>query len=338
MKLKKTTRIISIIIIAAFFVIVLFSGVVELSGTGKELLKGEINYKKEAATLKNMVSFRLFKVSANSQVISGKNGWLFYSETLNDFTGSCTLTDDEIVKITASMIRIKEFCVKNGAELCIVVVPNKNEIYSENMPLYYKKNTEDGNIDMLLRSINEAGIDAPDLRTLFKGLPDLYYKTDTHWNAKGAAILSDYISRKYIEDNDFSYASSEPSHTDGFTGDLYKLMFPAARKPVKGFSDSSYFYAESPEYRYIDEPISLMDMEIETVSDSIKGGKLLMYRDSFGSELIPLLSGQFAHARYLRGNMPYDLSYIETDDPDLVVFVIAQRNIPQLLTSSFSGI
>ena len=337
-KLTRTAKIISIIIIAAFFVIALSAGIAELGGGVKNLFGGKSSFENDAVTLKNTVLYDLFGVSGNEQVISGKEDWLFFNKTINDYTGAGTLSDSDIARITGKLSEINDYCRRNGAGFTVVVVPNKNEIYSEYMPSVFEKHDAPANLDKLLSSLAEAGIDAPDLRKLFDGREGLYYKTDTHWNAKGAAILADLIFEKYVPGNNFRYSECVPSASVGFTGDLYKLVFPSSTALVKSFAEKSYLFTESPGFRYIDLPVSLMDMEIETESDNADSGSLLVYRDSFGSELVPLLSGQFSHARYLRGNKPYDLSYIETDKPEAVIIVIAQRNIPELLTSDFSGI
>ena len=52
-------------------------------------------------------------------------------------------------------------------------------------------------------------------------------------------------------------------------------------------------------------------------------------RIRFGAALIPYLSAAFAEVRYERGE-PYDLTLIGTYRPDVVLIVLAERNLPSL--------
>ncbi|MBO4327675.1 MAG: hypothetical protein J5950_10425 [Clostridia bacterium] len=339
--MQKANKVISIILITAFFLIAAFAGFMEVRARGTKVIDGRSAFENEAVVFKNSVLYSVFGVSGNEQVIAGKDGWLFYAKTVDDYTGAGTLTDEEIEMIAAKLDKVRQYCAENGAEFCFVIVPNKNTVYPEYMPGYFRKTAEDTNYDKLLQKLSSIGADAPDLRQLFGNDADLYYKTDTHWNAKGASVLSDYLTEKYSPGNSFRYGMTEPECKEGLPGDLYKLLLPGTDHGsyVKyGFSDQVYSFAGASGFRYLEQPVSSMDMNIETENTEGKQGRLLVYRDSFGSELISLLSSQFGYVRYLRGNMPYDMNCVAADLPDAVVFVIAQRNIPTLLTGEFAGI
>ena len=340
--MSRAAKIISISVIVLFFVLASVSGAAQIYKRGLKVIDGKAAYVQEAASLKDYVLYSAFGASGTDKVIAGNDGWLFFAETLNDFTGAKALSDEEIRIIAAKVRQLSDYCEENGAKFCFVIAPNKNTIYPEHMPKYYKSANEKGNtnFDRLIDSLDELGVDSPDARKLFTAQSGetFYYKTDTHWNAKGAAVIADCIIESCSAENGFRYAYHTPEASDFTGGDLYKLLFPSAiikERDVSGLSDISYNYAPASGYRYTEPPVSMMDLEIETQCDGAEGGKLLVYRDSFGSELVPLLSSQFSSVRYLRGNMPYDFSYIKSDRPEAVVFVIAERNIPSLLTAAF---
>ena len=340
-QMSRAVRIISIVFIILFFAIVSVSGAAQIFKRGIKVTDGKAAYVQEAASLKDYVLYSAFGVSGNEKVIAGDEGWLFFAETLDDYTGARLLSDEEIENIARKLKSLNDHCAKNGAELCFIIAPNKNTIYPEFMPNYYK-NSDNSNFSRLLDSLEAQGVKAPDARELLlkhKHNEDtLYYKTDTHWNAKGAAIIADYLIDSFAPENSFRYADSLVDPREFTGGDLYKLLFPSASirvNGVSGISDITYHYAETSGFVYTEPPISMMDLDIETRCESAKGGKLLVYRDSFGSELVPLLSSQFETVHYLRGNMPYDFSCIEAEHPDRVVFIIAERNIPSLLTAAF---
>ena len=163
----------------------------------------------------------------------------------------------------------------------------------------------------------------------------LYYRTDTHWNALGASVAADLLTGNITGSNGGSYASTQVTRTGNTGGALYRILYPS-RRIIAGDNetDDSYAFARVPDFEYVEEPVSMMDLDIKTVSEG-KQGSVVVYRDSFGSELIPLLSGYFGSARYLRGNMPYDFRYVAEEKPDAVVLVVAERNLDQLLKAEF---
>lgn len=339
--MSRAVKIISIALIALFFAIVSVSGAAQIFKRGLKVTDGKAAYVQEAASLKDYVLYTAFGVSGNEKVIAGNDGWLFFAETLDDYTGAGPLSDEEIEIIARKLKNISDHCGKNGSEFCFIIAPNKNTIYPEHMPKHYK-NSNNTNFGRLLESLETLGVNAPDARELLTTTKyeneSLYYKTDTHWNAKGAAVIADHIIDSFSPENSFRYADSFADSREFTGGDLYKLLFPAAAikaKGVPGISDNSYHYAEAAGFVYNEPPVSMMDLDIETRCEGAKGGKLLVYRDSFGSELVPLLSSQFEKVHYLRGNMPYDLSYIGSDQPDCTVFIIAERNISSLLSAAF---
>ena len=59
-------------------------------------------------------------------------------------------------------------------------------------------------------------------------------------------------------------------------------------------------------------------------------GSLLIFRDSFGSALIPYFSASFRDVRYERA-MPYRIDLLARNPADAVIIEIAERNIPLLL-------
>ena len=119
-------------------------------------------------------------------------------------------------------------------------------------------------------------------------------------------------------------------------GDLYQLLYPDKKESV----DVGYVIgtgSESSLFEYAEPPRSMMDMDIVTTCADMPG-KLLVFRDSFGSALVPLLSGRFGCVRYLRGDAPYDFTKVGSERPDAVVLVLAERNLRRLLECEFNGV
>ena len=101
---KKAVNIISGIIIAVFFALTVFLGALEIKSGGEDIIvNGKSSLTDEAATVKDTVLYRLFGASGSDQVIAGKDGWLFYNETLNDYIGAAAMTDEEIEERLADL-------------------------------------------------------------------------------------------------------------------------------------------------------------------------------------------------------------------------------------------
>ncbi|MBO7407676.1 MAG: hypothetical protein J6V14_08590 [Clostridia bacterium] len=328
----------AIIATVVFALLTLSASVYELSRGGAILKGGTPALEEQAATLKNSVLSGLFHASGNPDVIVGREGWLFYAPTLNDYLGSGGLTDAELDAVARRLAAVRDYCAAQGAEFIFVCVPNKNTVYPEYMPAYLRAaRSSDTNLNRLLPLLAGAGVEAPDLPGLMSqaeyssGSAALYYKTDTHWNARGAAVCVDWLLDKLDVSGD-RYASRTEKRYFRSGGDLYKLLYPAA----EGI-DSDVWFDVTPMYSYGEPPQSMMDMDIVTDNPAAEG-RILVFRDSFGSALVPLLSERFGHARYLRGDAPYDFTKVESEQPDAVILVLAERNLRRLLECGFNGV
>lgn len=76
-----------------------------------------------------------------------------------------------------------------------------------------------------------------------------------------------------------------------------------------------------------------MDMTITTRGGG--QGSLLVFRDSFGSAMIPYFSASFRDVRYERA-MPYRIDLLARYPADAVIIEIAERNIPLLIPDAAS--
>jgi len=296
-----------------------------------------------AATVKNTVLLKTLGMSGEEQVVLGKEGWLYYSETVGDYDGTAALTETETAEVVRKIAELKEYAASNGADFVFLCVPDKNAVYPEYMPGNVSRSENLRNCELISARLSEAGIQAPDLLAVFSTVKQvsafshlLYYRTDTHWNPAGAAVASN-ILLDALKGTDSIYNLAGLKFTEETVpaGDLYRILFPLKQgyetAPAAAYSFSySYTFPQVPSE-------SLMDVVIVTENPE-QQGKLLCYRDSFGSGLIPWLSEQFAEATYIRGNAPYDFTRIGTDSPDCVIFEIAERNLRYILEGDFIGI
>lgn len=298
-------------------------------------------FRQEMITADAGIKAGIFHSSANEKVIVGKNGWLFFQETMNDYQKRNLLSDREIHSC-ATVVRLIEQGVElQGAEFAFTVAPNKNTLYEKYMPDRFEAGSGEGNLEHLIAEMKKQKVHYVDLRTpLWKGKNQVYHKLDTHWNNLGASIacetLLDYFGKDHIHYENESYVWKK-----NFSGDLQGMLFPKSRK-----KDWNAIYDCPWTYEYVNSVTSTEEMEIQTENqkgkddqkDTAKEGhkkqkkhkSLVMYRDSFGNALVPFMAQEYPKG-YFTKEVPYDLSLVDAYKADDVVIELAQRQISTLL-------
>ncbi len=261
----------------------------------------------------------------NSQVIIGKEDFLFFADTVPDYIGSDPISNDELAAIADGLLEMQSEVEKNGGKFLFVCAPNKNTVYSEKMPGRYKKSTDDSNMDRLYAELDKRNVDYADLRPALRAEKKdalIYHKRDSHWNGLGAKAAVDEIA-KVLGFNAVDLSSQVPSRITDFEGDLDALLYSD-----KIQYDENTVYDFTDLYVYTSAFSNEMDMVIEARGGG--EGKLLMYRDSFANAMIPYLAASLNGTRLQRGT-PYSREEILSYSPDYVIVEIAERNI-KLLT------
>ncbi|MCD8077710.1 MAG: hypothetical protein LUE63_04935 [Lachnospiraceae bacterium] len=268
------------------------------------------------------IQSRIFQVSNVDTVIAGENGWLYYSATLDDYLGQ-NLLSERAIYATAHNLSLIQTCVEEqGAKFAVTVAPNKNSLYGENMPYYDSYVvSEEKNADHLQAALAEEGVTYVDLFSLFKEQDEiLYLKRDSHWNNKGAVLVyNELLSVLDVSHDVFETVRAVRTKTE--IGDLNSMIYPLTSEP-----EWNYSYEYETKYSYVTDTESVEDSWIET-ENSQGEGSLLMFRDSFGNTLLPLMANTFSSA-YFSKEEPYGLSqYMEAYSPEVVIVEKAERNI-----------
>ena len=262
----------------------------------------------------------LFQTSVRDNVILGKNGWLYFGDTLNDYCG-VPLSDEVICASARHLSEIWKCCRENNIQFVFTVAPNKNSIYPENMPSRFPMG-DSGNVSRLYTELEKQGIPYINLHEVLRNSEEtLYFHTDSHWNAKGAALAADAILTSLGVNS--GYSSSEFGEGALHYGDLSEMLFPAEKA-----AESDFIYFPGFTFRPVTDSRDGNAIEFSTKC-SVGKGKLLCFRDSFGNALYPYLAEQFAEADFSRST-DYDLQRIRDGQYDVVILEIVERNISWL--------
>ncbi|MBP7319426.1 MAG: hypothetical protein KA953_00015 [Lachnospiraceae bacterium] len=259
---------------------------------------------------------RIFSTSFVENVVIGKEGFLYYKDTIDDYCGTNKMSSREIFNTVRTLEMMQENITSQNKKMLFIVAPNKNSLY-DYMPSNYRKSKDKSNWERLSQKMsNVSYIDAFDL---FRSKKECYYyKTDTHWNDQGAYLVvekaMDLLGRPLLD-------QKEPAvfEKNAMTGDLQRMLYPDS-KP-----NESKLVLGNPQYQMITTTRSFEQPYIETNQPN-GNGSLVMFRDSFANNMITHLSEQYQYAIYDK-NIPYNLSAVDKYQADHVIIEIAERNL-----------
>lgn len=277
-------------------------------------------FRQELATAWAGVNAKLLGTSVEEQVILGSDGWLYFSDTLPDYTGQ-GMSDTELRYLANDLALMQEYIESQGKHFIFTVAPNKNSIYSEHMPEYIENRHSESNAARVGAYLDAAGVNYLDLFDILGNEENLYYKTDTHWNSRGAALAADGLLNMLDRGGDYSTASFAVS--EEHRGDLYEMLYPAGRA-----TETATVYGGEFSYVCESDPNGGNAITIKTSCDGGSGG-LMCWRDSFGIALYPYLAQSFVAATFSR-SADYDLTL--ADSADTVIIELVERNLSNILS------
>ena len=273
--------------------------------------------RQELISLHHWLSAKVLSVSGDDSVILGSDGWLYYADTLEDYTGTNPMTDRELFAAANNLQLMNEYCAAQGKQFLFMIAPNKNSLYPEHMPDYGIA-AEQTNAQQLMTRLEELGVPTVDLFTAFSQEDaQLYFAHDSHWNTKGAALGADLINSAFGVESD--YYGGGFSQTGPHQGDLYTMLYPAFTDP-----EQDALYGGTLSYEFTTSATRPDAISLRTQSG--KEGSLLAYRDSFGILLFPFLADSYGQAQFSRSTS-YDL----TKEADYVLIELVERNLRYLI-------
>lgn len=278
-------------------------------------------FRHEMITLNDWLTETAFKTLDSNSVLLGKDSWLFYKSTLEDYTGTNLFTARQSYAAAHVLGLMQEYCEQNGIDFCFTIAPNKNSMYSSQMPARYAAASV-RNAQLLKQQMEQQNVRYMDLfEVLSNSKEQLYYRLDSHWNMRGAQLAAQALLKELkgceVEFDSFITGEKLPH-----TGDLYEMVYPAGSETEQ---DTAYDFT----YQYDEKFHSADDITIHT-KNSEADGSVFVYRDSFGINLHPFLAQSYGSACFSR-NMPYRLTAVMEEQPDVLLVELVERNLNWLL-------
>lgn len=306
----------------------------------------------------NYIVYKLFNRSmVQEQVIAGKDDFLFlgnqYNNILHKTNGIYRPSNEEINNWTNKLKDLQKWYEDRGIKFVIVIAPNKHSIYKEKLPNWMQYDGKTITDDIVEQS-NLKGINILDLRVELsearkKELDILYWKTDTHWNEKGASIAFNTIINKI--NNIYKLNIEKPKYdliqSSRGGGDL--ASFLKINTILKKDFEKSYSYSFDKNYDICKGNITKDIHDIEKCEKTINpviginsqaqyminknsenNLKLLFLCDSFGTAPSQLYNGTFKeiykfHYSHINGQKL--VNFVEKTNPDLVIYQVVERQL-----------
>ena len=291
----------------------------------------------------NLIRGELLHAST-SNVIVGKEGWLFYASESADYMNTNAMTDTQVQAVAVTLSLLEENIESRGGRFTFVPVPNKSSVYGEYMPSGYTAGGT-SNLDRITEALKEQNVNFTDMKAVMEENKDsflLYHRRDSHWNYMGAMIgyraIMDSLGRDYPAFADASYTVEKT-----WRGDLDKLLYPAG-----GFMDDQVVWdIEHASFRFLQpQGVGNVQAQLENFmsdkeekddmfktqnKDLSDGSTLFMARDSFGRALLPYMIDCYETAAFRRTDVPDVASLADGTD---FVYEIAERNLIRVIETA----
>jgi hypothetical protein len=278
-------------------------------------------------------AYGAMEASQNSEnCFRGKDDWLFLGNNFSGFTdkfrGVVTMSPELLESQTARYVRLRDMAASRGADFLLIVGPQKMSVYPEFLPLYIIPAPR-RYITPLVESLERAKvvIVEPTERLIAAKPPSaasetLYYRTDSHWNLKGAHVAFEAFREKagLPPLPPFTFASLPPER-----GDL---------ADVSGFSSFPLHEGDNFEPLW-DPPLPVTQFAETSSNPSAPSPKSVwVFGDSATHSLAPYFQAMFREVRFFVYIQEFHADLQETFDremasdlpgPDLVVWVTSER-------------
>lgn len=294
-------------------------------------------------SISNFIKSEILK-APSSNVIVGKDGWLFYETEAADYMNSNALTKSQINAVGITLTLIEEAINEKGGHFSFVALPNKASVYDEYMPINYKKSDEN-NLTLINKKLDELNVTHVDMLKVMRDNKEkgIYHKRDSHWNYQGALIGYNAIMDSLEKDHK-TYSDATYKIEKTWRADLDKLLYP-----VGGFMDDQYVYdIDFSSFKFVggrgagqDSKAQLEnymsdkeqgDDNFRSINSNVKDDrKLFMARDSFARAFLPYFIDNYKDATFRRIDNPDIVSV--GNDTDFV-YEIVERNLHRIIDTA----
>jgi len=247
---------------------------------------------------------------------------------VENFQGLRPFSTQELAELERLHEARRDWLAERGGQYLFVVAPDKQSIYPDLLPGWLKPTGRPTKLDQFFNYMREnSRVAVPDLRPALRAARQIsttYYKTDSHWNSFGGFVASEELAKILpgkFGSKPLSVDSFEFRKTPVIRGDLATLL--------------GVYIAEDD---LVLTPKTNLPPVMETVENSeytvptyhttnlTARGSCVVFRDSFGSALLPFLGYHFKTVDYYWSPGGFDTNIIARVKPDVVISEIVERH------------
>ncbi len=275
----------------------------------------------------------VFEDRGNDKVEVGTDGWLFFKQTLEDYSNSNE--DDFCAGVYRYITALAEYARSSGKLFAVVVAPDKCRVYPEHVRFRRKvrpdSDSRTARIVARLRAQGEYPVfyqreELIGVKGACQAL--LYHKCDTHWTCSGAYHGEYRPVAEWLKSVCRSFTPLDRISWKRQVRDRFDLSRMLGRAEVP---DPNYVVQDIPGSAAITRSSKNKGNHIQArgTTDNPNGTlRLFCIRDSFTGACIPFLESTFRHCyfkHYLADFSKEDLE--ELGASDVVLLEIVERDI-----------
>lgn len=322
------------------------SGITSLSLTQEEPGKGESE--QILVTVQPRPGFSLADQGVCQVAFGDKMQGHFFGQ-LEDWCGTNILSDNQVDGVQKRIKSKVDYLAGRDCKLVYLIITNPMEIYPETAPERFVRSDEDiSRTEQFEKAARAAGATVIDAREILEEHRDdiykIYNKTDSHWTAYGAywgyKILMDEIGK--------DYEAAKPLPIDG-NFEFYNKESMSGDMMVHLQLQNSLLHENGTFVKWLTKAVSNPDVYVkgsvqldfspvqdtQTVSNRLDPeGKptAMIVRDSFSTNIYGYVNNSFSEVYWQNmWNYKFDKDYIENTNPDYYIYIVAERNIGNLL-------
>ena len=324
----------------------ILSGITNLLLTQEESGKGESE--QIIVTVQPRPGFSLADQGVCQVAFGDKMQGHFFGQ-LEDWCGTNILSDNQVDGVQKRIKSKVDYLAGRDCKLVYLIITNPMEIYPETAPERFVRSDKDiSRTEQFEKAARAAGATVIDAREILEEHRDdiykIYNKTDSHWTSYGAywgyKILMDEIGK--------DYEAAKPLPIDG-NFEFYNKESMSGDMMVHLLLQNSLLHENGTFVKWLTKAVSNPDVYVkgsvqldfspvqdtQTVSNRLNPeGKptAMIVRDSFSTNIYGYVNNSFSEVYWQNmWNYKFDKDYIENTNPDYYIYIVAERNIGNLL-------
>ena len=280
----------------------------------------------------------IFRESSFSEVVVGRDGWLFYGgrRMIDNYRGASLFTTKELVAWRQLLEARRDWLAQRGIRYLFIVAPNKESIYPEQLPEWLAGPVATRKLDQFMAHMRaHSSVEVLDLRPALleaKKEERAYLLTDSHWNAFGAFAAYQSILRAMGR----QFPELDPLPIEAFD----RLMEEKPAGDLAELLGQAHILTEGPTAKLVPKPPRApLQPKVEQViapqtwtqerrpvytEQPGQTRRIVLFRDSYANALQKYLGFHFARALYL-WQPNWNTKVIERERPDIVVDEVLER-------------